>query len=265
MLQLLGYILAVLIGLSLGLIGGGGSILTVPVLVYCTGIGAIAATSYSLFVVGITSAVGAANYAKKDLIHFRTALLFGVPSIFVVYAMRHFVVPKLPETFLTLGSWTLSKNIFILLLFAILMITASISMIRRKHLKAHETNTERRSPHSFRIVLQGLLVGMVTGLVGAGGGFLIVPALVFFARLPMKVAIGTSLLIIASNALIGFLGDYGHQVIDWKFLLFFSLLAISGMYIGTSLARKIDNRILRPLFGWFVLIMGIFIFIREIW
>ncbi|MBK7849631.1 MAG: sulfite exporter TauE/SafE family protein [Bacteroidetes bacterium] len=262
MLVILGYILAVLIGLSLGLIGGGGSILTVPVLVYCTGIAAVPATSYSLFVVGVTSAVGAANYARKDLIHIRTALLFGIPSIIVVYIMRHFIVPLLPETFFTLGNWIFTKNIFILILFAILMIVASISMIRKKVIHEQE-NTTHTSKDSFRIFLQGIGVGIITGLVGAGGGFLIVPALVFLARLPIKIAIGTSLLIIASNALIGFIGDYGHQIIDWRFLAIFSGLAIAGMFIGTSLSRKIDNRLLRPLFGWFVLAMGIYILIRE--
>lgn len=262
MLVILGYILAVLIGLSLGLIGGGGSILTVPVLVYCTGIAAVPATSYSLFVVGITSAVGAANYARKDLIHLRTALLFGIPSIIVVYMMRHYIVPLLPETFFSLGSWTLTKNIFILLLFAILMITASVSMIRRKTIQEKE-NATHTSKDTIKVFLQGIGVGVVTGLVGAGGGFLIVPALVFLARLPIKVAIGTSLLIIASNALIGFIGDYGHQVIDWRFLIIFSGLAIGGMFIGTYLARKIDHHLLRPIFGWFVLAMGIYILLKE--
>ncbi len=262
MLVILGYILAVLIGLSLGLIGGGGSILTVPVLVYCTGIAAVPATSYSLFVVGVTSAVGAANYARKDLIHIRTALLFGIPSIIVVYIMRHFIVPLLPETFFTIGSWSFTKNIFILILFAILMIVASISMIRKKVIHEQE-HTSHTSKDSVRIFVQGIGVGIITGLVGAGGGFLIVPALVFLARLPIKIAIGTSLLIIASNALIGFIGDYGHQIIDWRFLAIFSGLAIGGMFIGTSLSRKIDNRLLRPLFGWFVLAMGIYILIRE--
>lgn len=260
---ILGYILAVLIGLSLGLIGGGGSILTVPVLVYCTGIAAVPATSYSLFVVGVTSAVGAANYARKELVHLRTALLFGLPSIVVVYFMRHTFVPMMPERFFSIGSWNLTKDIFVLFLFAILMILASVSMIRKKTIHESE-HSQVHSTQTIKILMQGSGVGVITGLVGAGGGFLIVPALVFLARLPMKVAIGTSLLIIASNAFIGFIGDYGHQMIDWKFLFVFSSFAIAGMFAGTYLSRKIDNHLLRPLFGWFVLAMGIFILIREL-
>ena len=263
MLSILGYLLAVAIGISLGLIGGGGSILTVPVLVYCTGIAAVPATSYSLFVVGVTSAVGAANYAHKHLIHLRAALLFGLPSIVVVYIMRHFVVPMLPETFITIGTWSLTKNIFVLMIFAVLMIVASFSMIRKKAIHEQE-HTEYSKKDSIKIILQGIGVGAITGLVGAGGGFLIVPAMVFLARLPMKVAIGTSLLVIATNALIGFIGDFGHQVIDWRFLILFSGLAIGGMFIGTFLSRKIDNRLLRPIFGWFVLAMGIYILWKEL-
>lgn len=258
-----GYLFATLIGLSLGMIGGGGSVLTVPVLVYVMGISPLLSTSYSLFIVGVTALVGAMQYAKNKLVDYKTGLLFGLPSIIAVYTTRKFLVPLIPEHVLTIGSLDITKQIFVMALFALLMITASISMI----LPAKEKPSHKNYSGSLfyiAVILEGVLVGGLTGLVGAGGGFLIIPALVLLAGLPMKLAVGTSLMIIALKSLIGFTGDMGHYNLDWSTLLLFTVFAIVGMFAGTALSKKISGAKLKPAFGWFVLVMGIFILVNEI-
>lgn len=262
-MEILGYLLSVIIGVSLGLIGGGGSILTVPVLVYVMGVSPVLATAYSLFIVGLTALVGSFNYGKKGLLDYKTALIFGIPSILTVYATRKFIVPVIPDPVFHIGTAVVSKNLFIMLLFAVLMVAASISMIRDKRNGNGDVIKEKH--YNFPLIfVEGIVVGMLTGLVGAGGGFLIIPALVLLAGLPMKQAVGTSLLIIAAKSLLGFLGDIGNQVIDWKFLIIFSLFAVGGIFVGTALARRISGERLKPAFGWFVLVMGIYIITKEI-
>ncbi len=258
-----GYSLALLIGISLGLIGGGGSILTVPVLVYVMGISPLLSTAYSLFIVGITALVGSVEYGRNQLLDYKTALVFGIPSIAAVFATRKYLVPIIPDPVFSLGGLEIGKNLFIMLLFAVLMIAASISMIQNK--KAD--TTDQGHPKKINIpliLLEGAVVGILTGLVGAGGGFLIIPALVLFAGLPMKRAVGTSLLIIGAKSLVGFLGDLGHQTMDWPFLISFSAFAIAGIFIGSSLSKRISGDKLKPAFGWFVLVMGGYIIAKEI-
>lgn len=255
--SIIGFLAATLIGISLGLIGGGGSIITVPVLVYLLQINPVTATAYSLFVVGTASLVGSISYFKKGLVNVKTAAVFGLPAIATVYFMRKVVVPSIPENLFEIGGFVFTKDIAIMILFAIAMIAASVSMIRgRKDTSVSETNQKLNYPAIF---IFGLLVGSFTGLVGAGGGFLIIPALIVLAKLPMKVAVGTSLLIIASNSLIGFMGDVTSREIDWKLLLLFTGIAVIGIFIGSALSNKIDGAKLKPAFGWFVLIMGVFI------
>lgn len=260
-MEYFGYFFSILIGVSLGLIGGGGSILTVPVLVYLFGMDATVATVYSLFVVGLTSAVGSFSYFKKGLVNFKTALEFGIPSIIGVYLTRVYIVPAIPDSIFTFGSYTVSKHILLMLLFAILMIVASYSMIKNE--KQDLEPREKNGFNYFLILYQGLAVGMITALVGAGGGFMIIPALVFMLKLPMKEAIGTSLLIIAANSLIGFLSSTSHVGVDWSFLFIVSAFAISGIFIGIRLSKNIDGVKLKPAFGWAVLIMGVYIILRE--
>lgn len=265
MLEIIGYISAVVIGISLGLIGGGGSILTVPVLVYLMGISPVMATAYSLFIVGSSSLIGAVRYAVKGMVDFKTALLFGAPSIVAVYLTRAFLVPAIPDDILTLGSFNLTKDLLLMLLFAVLMIVASISMIKSKKEKEQKSHTQRAGiVTAMLVLLEGLLVGTLTGLVGAGGGFLIIPALVLISGLEMKTAIATSLLIISAKSLIGFTGDISNYVIDWRFLLIFSSIAAAGIFIGSYLSTKIDGKALKKGFGWFVLVMGVFIFLKEL-
>jgi uncharacterized membrane protein YfcA len=258
----LGLLSSLLIGLSLGLVGGGGSILTVPVLVYLLGVEPVLATAYSLFIVGFTSAVGVYPKYKEGLVDVRTALIFGAPSIAAVFLTRKIIVPTIPADILHFGDWVLTKSVLLMILFAGLMLAASISMIR----DAKKDNAESQHPLSFNyplIVLEGTVVGILTGLVGAGGGFLIIPALVMLTKLPMKKAVGTSLLIIAAKSLIGFTGDLSAQTMDWSLLLAVTLMAVLGIFIGNTLSKKIDGGKLKKGFGWFVLVMGVYIFLRE--
>lgn len=265
-MEILGYIGAILMGLSLGLIGGGGSILTVPILVYLFMVEPVLATAYSLFIVGLTSLVGSLSHMRMGNIHWRTAIVFGIPSILAVYATRAWLVPAIPDPILSIGSFTLSKPIGILILFALIMVAAAYSMIRKQKAKADASAAEQEVRFKYPLILaEGLVVGMVTGIVGAGGGFLIIPALVLLAKLPMKQAVGTSLIIIAAKSLIGFTGDLkGNEVIDWTFLLTFSAIAIGGIIAGSILSKRISNEKLKPAFGWFVLLMGIYIIGREL-
>jgi len=266
MLELFGYFASLLIGLSLGLIGGGGSILTVPVLVYLFGVDPILATAYSLFIVGTSSLVGAWPKYKQGLVNVKTGIIFGIPSILSVYATRKFIVPMIPNEVFSIGDFMVTKAILMMVLFAILMVFASISMIRGTCENCHKDENElaQISYNYPMILVEGLVVGMLTGLVGAGGGFLIIPALVMLTKLPMKQAIGTSLLIIAAKSLIGFTGDLGNQTIDWNLLLIVTGLAIVGIFIGDKMSKKINSAQLKVGFGWFVLVMGLYIFIQQL-
>ena len=261
-MELVGYFASILIGVSLGLIGGGGSILTVPVLVYLFHVEPVLATSYSLFIVGSTSLAGALPKYRNGLVNLKTAVIFGIPSIIAVYATRAFIVPAIPSEIFSVGDFMVTKSILLMVLFAFLMVFASISMIRSSK-KVSTENGEQKFNYPM-ILLEGTVVGLLTGLVGAGGGFLIIPALVLFSKLPMKLAVGTSLLIIAAKSLFGFLGDLNHYTIDWKFLIIVTLLAIAGIFIGNGLSNKIPGEKLKKGFGWFVLVMGIYIIIREL-
>lgn len=265
-MEILGYLLAILIGVSLGLIGGGGSILTVPILVYVLGIDAELSTSYSLFVVGATSLVGAFTAYRQNLLELKTGIVFGIPSILAVYATRKWVMPIIPDVLYSTEGFELTKRLFLLGLFAIIMLLAAISMLKKPAAskKVADAETKLAKPMNYpMILLEGTLVGGITGLVGAGGGFLIIPALVLFTGLPMKKAVGTSLMIIAAKSLIGFTGDLGNLTIDWNMLLIFTAFSIAGIFIGQKLALKIPGEKLKPAFGWFVLVMGIYIILKE--
>lgn len=262
-MEIIGYIASLVIGISLGLIGGGGSILTVPVLVYLFKVEPVLATAYSLFIVGMASLVGAFPKYKQGQVNLKTSLIFGIPSIIAVFATRKFIVPEIPKEVFTIGDFVVTKSILMMILFAILMVFASISMIRDNNKKAEPEYGEQKFNYPM-ILLEGAVVGILTGLVGAGGGFLIIPALVLLSKLPMKQAVGTSLLIIAAKSLIGFTGDLSNYTMDWKLLLTVSALAITGIFIGDALSKKIDGNKLKKGFGWFVLVMGIYIIIKEL-
>jgi uncharacterized membrane protein YfcA len=263
MLEIFGYIGAVAMGLSLGLIGGGGSILTVPILVYLFSVDAVLATAYSLFIVGFTSLIGSFSHMKLGNIHWRTALVFGIPSIVSVFLTRLYLVKAIPDPIAQVGGLEISKSMGLLLLFAVIMLLASYSMIRKVQKKEKDESGEIAFNYPL-ILMEGAVVGVITGLVGAGGGFLIIPALVLLAKLPMKQAVGTSLVIIAAKSLIGFMGDLkGDEIINWNFLGLFSVLAVLGIVAGSRLSKKIPGDKLKPAFGWFVLVMGIYIITKE--
>jgi len=264
-MEITGYIASIFIGISLGLIGGGGSILTVPVLVYLFGIGAEMSTAYSLFIVGSTALVGGVRNAYLGNVNYKTAVVFTIPAFIAVYVTRAYLVPAIPGEIMTLGKYVLTKDIAIMVFFALVMLAASVSMIRNKRKEEDEENAlpQLNVP---AIILEGTVVGVLTGIVGAGGGFLIIPALVLFAKLPMKKAVGTSLLIIAAKSLIGFIGDvqrYGDQL-DWTLLLTVTTIAVFGIFVGIYLNNFIDGKKLKKGFGWFVLLMAVYIIAKQL-
>lgn len=263
-MQLMGYCASLLIGISLGMIGGGGSVLTVPVLVYLFGINPFLATSYSLFIVGSTSLAGACHNHRKGLVNIKTALLFGLSSITTVFFTRRLLMPLIPATVAVIGNFHITQPLLIMVSFAFLMMAASFSMISDKRNSTTEINKEYKKTTFYKLLIYGIAIGFATGFLGAGGGFLLIPTLVLLVKLPIKEAIGTSLLIIALNSLIGFTGDIGHFKIDWFFLFKITSIAIAGIFTGGFLNKKIPGEKLKKGFGWFVLMMGTYILIKEL-
>ena len=260
-LNIYGVIGALLIGIVLGLTGGGGSILTVPILVYVLSVNPITSTAYSLFVVGSTALVGTIRNAQKGMIEYKTAFVFAIPAFIAVFLTRKFIIPSIPDVIFNFNDFVFTKDLSIMIFFAILMFFASISMIKGRK----EVKIKKDIVFNYPlIIIEGFVVGILTGLVGAGGGFLIIPALVLFANLPMKRAVATSLLIIAVKSLIGFLGDFGNIDINWSFLLSFTSISVLGIIVGIWLNNFIDGKKLKKLFGYFVLLMSIFIIIKEL-
>lgn len=258
-MEIAGYIASICIGLILGILGGGGSILSIPILVYLFGFDAVTGSAYSLFIVGVTSFVGAIPKYKEHLVDLKTGVVFGVPSILAIFSTRKWIIPAIPETVLHAGSFDVTKRLLLLGVFALLMLLASVAMIKGR--KDYEPDLEFNIP---LIIVQGLLIGFLTGLVGAGGGFLIIPALVLLTGLPFKTAVGTSLFIIAINSLMGFLGDVLNYHIEWSFLLTITALAVSGILLGNRVAKKLPATQLRRVFGWFTLTISTWILVKEI-
>jgi len=252
-----------LIGVTLGLIGGGGSIMTVPVLVYLFGLSPLLSTSYSLFIVGTTSLVGAVNSYRRGLVDIPTAFSFSIASVLTVFLTRKFIIPLLPGNMFSIGSFTVTEPVLMMVLFALLMVTASLSMIKKDEGPPKVYADNNKNSSAFKFLLYGTGIGLITGFLGAGGGFLLIPTLVLLLGLQMKQAIGTSLLIISFNSLTGFAADLGHFSIDWPLLLKITGIAVSGLFAGSYLNRKTDAGKLKRGFGWFVLIMGIYIIIKE--
>lgn len=259
-MEILGYAACIFIGVILGILGGGGSILSIPILVYLLHVDAVMASAYSLFIVGTTSLVGAIPKYKDHLVNIKTGILFGIPSIITIFITRKWIVPAIPDVVLQTESFTLSKRVLILGVFALLMILASISMIRERS----EIENENKRFRIVLVIIEGMLIGFLTGFVGAGGGFLIIPALVLLTGLKFKTAVGTSLFIIAINSLLGFLGDVLNYTIPWSFLLSVTALAVLGILIGNRISKKISAPALRKAFGWFVLVMGCWILVKEL-
>lgn len=260
--ELFGYTSAVIVGLVIGLAGGGGSILTVPIFVYVFHIPAVLATTYSLFVVGATSTIGSINHTWNKRVDLRVTAAFALPSFISVYLSRRFLVPALPDPLFQFERFTLSKSQAILYFFAIVMIIAARAMIRSDRPEQGEAADGR--PRYSSLGLDGLAVGLLTGTIGAGGGFLIVPMLVLLAGLPVQRAVATSVLIIAVNSIVGFLGDIQHTDLNWNFLLPFTGLSIIGIFAGMYLAQFIAPDKLKKGFGWFVLVVAAYMLSREL-
>ncbi|MEL4308171.1 sulfite exporter TauE/SafE family protein [Joostella sp. CR20] len=257
-----GYFGALFIGLIIGLLGGGGSILTVPLLVYLLAYNPVVATAYSLFVVGTSSLVGAAQKFKHGNVDIKTGLAFSFPSFIAVYLSRRFLVPSIPYEVFSINNFVFTKDMLIMVFFAIIMLIASISMIKKR--KKNLKDLQEKQPY-YKTFIQGLAIGIITGLIGAGGGFLYVPALVLWANLPMKKAVGTSLVIVSFNSLIGFTGDMQTLQIDWKFLGIFTALTILGVLLGGRLSNRIPNQTLKKGFGYLILLMSFYILLKELY
>ncbi|WP_134088628.1 sulfite exporter TauE/SafE family protein [Olivibacter sp. XZL3] len=257
----IGFIAASCIGISLGLIGGGGSILTVPVLVYLFGFDPLIATLYSLFIVGITSAMGTLGYMAKREVCYSTALAIGLASVTTVLLMRYFVLPSIPSVLYRSQGMVISRNSATMFLFALVMLVSAYLMINQKAI--HQQAVKQKNARVGRLLLYGAGVGIITGLLGAGGGFLLIPTFVILLTFPMQKAIGTSLLIITMNSLIGFLSDVHRYEIAWPDLLWITALASVGVLIGAFLSKKITGVKLKKSFGFFVLAVSVFILFKE--
>ena len=257
-MEILGYVGALFIGLVLGLTGGGGSILTVPILVYLMSINPVTATAYSLFIVGTTSTFGAIQNYRKNLVDIKNGFIFAIPSFIAVYLTRKYIVPRIPDIIIE-SPILITKNTFLMLFFAVIMIFGALSVLKKK---SQDTNNEEKR-NLILIGIQTFTIGIIIGLVGAGGGFLIIPALILFAKLPMRKAVGTSLFIIAMNSLVGFTGDIQNLVIDWLFLLTFSAISVVGIFIGMYLTKYTNENQLKKIFAYFVLLMAAIILLKE--
>jgi uncharacterized membrane protein YfcA len=257
-MEILGYVGALFIGLVLGLTGGGGSILTVPILVYLMSINPVTATAYSLFIVGTTSTFGAIQNYRKNLVDIKNGFIFAIPSFIAVYLTRKYIVPRIPDIILE-APILITKNTFLMLFFAVIMIFGALSVLKKK---SQDTNNEEKR-NLILIGIQTFTIGIIIGLVGAGGGFLIIPALILFTKLPMRKAVGTSLFIIAMNSLVGFIGDIQNLVIDWLFLLTFSAISVVGIFIGMYLTKYTNENQLKKIFAYFVLLMATIILLKE--
>lgn len=257
-MMIVGYLLAILVGISLGLLGSGGSILSVPILVYVMGVSPVLATAYSLFAVGVSALVSGVHKARTGLVDFAKVGWFGLPAVVAVLVTRLWLMPALPDSWTCMGV-LVTKNALVMGVFALVMIMAAWRMI--KPLTA-PLNPNAQTP-PWLLVGVGLGIGALAGFVGAGGGFLWVPALLFMARLPMPKAIGTSLFIVALQSLIGFAGDLARQPLDLPLMFGFTACALMGVWLGHRLSVRLRADALKTYFGYFVALMGVYILLRE--
>ena len=258
-MEVFGYLASLCIGLILGLIGSGGSILSIPILIYLFSMEIVEATAYSLFIVGVTSLTGAIHRYKDSTVNIRIGLVFGIPSIVAIFTTRKWIVPAIPDILIQTESIVITKRLLILGILAILMIIAALLMIsRRIDPSSHPGNCQLEW-----LAFQGMLTGFLAGLVGVGGGFLVIPSLVFLAKIPFKSAVGTALFIIAINSLLGFTGDMTNYSMNWSFLAAIAAIAMLGIFIGNLFSQRVATQRLKKLYGFFILIMGVSILVKE--
>nr|WP_242203508.1 sulfite exporter TauE/SafE family protein [Aestuariivivens insulae] len=260
-IEVLGYIGALIVGVTLGLIGGGGSIISIPILTYMFHINPITTTAYSLFVIGTSSSIGTLNNWKKGLIDYRIAIVFAIPAFLAVYIVRKYIMPEIPLEIIAINSFVITKDMAIMAFFAVVMIFSAISMIKKNKFF---TTVQFSNRHNYPlIILAGLIIGLLTGVIGIGGGFLIIPTLVLLLKIPMKKAVATTLFIIAIKSLVGFLGDLGNTEINWGFLLIFTALSTIGIFFGTYLSAYIKGVNLKKSFGWMTMFVALVILCKE--
>lgn len=248
------------VGIMLGITGGGGSILSVPILVYLFLLDVVMASAYSLFIVGITSMVGTVLKQKERMVDVRSGLVFAVPSILATFSTRKWVLASIPDLIFQIGSFTLTKRALLLGVLAVVIIIVSARTILNGKAKSNVSTPLK----NYGLIPMGLITGMLAGLLGVGGGFLILPALVVFARIPFESAVGTTLFIIALNSLLGFLGDLLNYSINWTFLLSVTVLSIVGVYVGILSNKVVPVQPLQRSLGWITLALGIWILIKEL-
>lgn len=260
-MYILGLLLAILVGVTLGMIGSGGSILTVPILVYILGVNPVLATTYSLLIIGTTSFVGAVKGVQNKTVDFNKILYFGLPSMVTVFTVRSFILPLVPEEIVFAG-YTFHQDNVLMVLFAAIMTFSAIPMIRGRKVV---DSSMKGGESIFYVAIQGVLVGLITGVVGAGGGFLIIPVLINSFGMSVKRAVSTSLMLITINSIIGLLGDMDKfPSFDWQLIIAYIILSIIGLFIGFKISSRIDNSVLKRGFGIGILSVSIVILILEL-
>lgn len=259
-MELVGYLALIGLGFILSVIGGGGSLLSVPILVYLFSIDIVTASSYSLFIVGTSSLLGALQKFRKEGADFLVAMVFGCSSAIGIFITRKWIVPIIPEVVWVENDILITKRALLLGIFSSIVIASSLVILRRHPWTSAESGKRRLD---FLLPVS-LLSGIIAGLVGVGGGVIILPALITFARLPIKIAVGTTLLVISFNSLLGFITDVTIGNIDWIFLLLITFLASLGMFVGNRYHEKIPVKYLRLSFGWFMLVVAMWIILTEV-
>lgn len=261
---------ALLIGLTLGIFGAGGSILTVPVLHYLVGLDALAATSTSLIIVGVTALAAAILYAKQGKVHLPSGLAFAIPSIAGMALVRTLVMPQLPQQ-ISLFDLAIDRDLLIIIPFSVVMLAAALAMVRnssKRLTQQPEPNTmpdTRSRPQMIPAILSGFIVGGISGFVGAGGGFMVIPALHLLLQLPMSSAVGTSLMVIAINSSSGAISDYlAGSPANYSLAALMSLLSLAGMLAGVKFSKRIDGAKLKRSFGYFLVAMAVVILLKEV-
>lgn len=259
-MEILGYVAMVGVGLILGGIGSGGSMLAIPILVYLFSEDVETASAYSLFLVGVTSLTGAILKQKEQFVAVRAAAMFGIPSITTTFITRKWLIGYVPDHIGEAGSLQITKGDVLMWLLASLMIVSSLMMLKDPAAKiAHS-----EGKYSF-LIPSGFVAGMISGLAGIGGGFLILPAMVLFAGVSVRTAIGTTLLIIAANSLLGFCGDVFNHAVNWYFLLSLTGVSVLGLLVGVWAGKRISPPFsARKGFAWFTILTAVFILVREL-
>lgn len=264
-IEIIGYFLSVIIGLSVGLLGGGGAILAVPMLVYFFNVDAEIATGYSLVIVAISSVLSI--WQKRGIdgnFSLKIFLQFGLPSILMIYFTKAIFVPQIPNLLIFSPKIILTKNMFLMMVFSVILLLSSISMLGKS--KENELNATPTKEHSiFNIMLSGAFVGFLTGIIGVGGAFVIVPALIFFFSMETKEAIKNSLAIVIANSIVGFYGfSRASYHIDWMLLVNISAVSLVGVVIGSRLNKRMSGNNLKNIFGWMNLILSLILILKEI-